>query len=206
MLASMAALFLCPINLFPLAHAAEAVNQSESAGSGSSYTFQATPGDSLSRIVRRALQLRGVTDQPTAMFCENILVAALGGSYLEIGQQVTVTYAQIDGCKTVAQILTPEKRAAWQSYANTVSFDVSYINPTNTATTETPTTTPSPTTTEAPDAETSQDTNDSDTPATAQSETSKNAGWYWWFIGAGVLVVLYFILGGPLPRMRPRKQ
>ena len=125
---SILALFLCIfIRLMPTHAETPAVT----AESITSYSFNAASGDSLSRIVRRALQLRSVTDQPTALYCENIITSQLGGEYIEVGQQVVVSFAQIDACTAAAKNLDSSERAAWQAYADTVMFDVSDVNPTN---------------------------------------------------------------------------
>jgi len=142
------------------------------------------------------------------MFCENSITTQLGGAYLEIDQVVTVSYQQLDDCVASAKSLTPEQRASWQEYANYTVFDVSDINPVNNSsavvtpqpTTPAPAQTPEPTSSmpegKAPEAA---------KPAPTANEAKQKAPAYWWYIGAGALVIIYFILDGPLPGKRTRR-
>ena len=101
------------------------------ASSITSYLFSANEGDSLSRIVRRALQLRAVADRPIAMYCENVISGLLGGGYIDLQQKVVVSYAQIDSCALKAKGLDADERAAWQAYADTADFNLNDLNPVN---------------------------------------------------------------------------
>jgi hypothetical protein len=195
----MIALFLC-LFIKPISGKASSVDQTNSVTSASitSYAFNAHAGDSLSLITRRALQLRGVTDKSVAMYCENQLSSNLGGGYLEIDQQVVVTYAQLDNCVAASKGLSESERAAWLAYANDADFDISYITPTNNSSNVV-----------TPKASDSTSPSPSNDPSTSQSPAAqtpnkttptKKAPNYWWYIGGGALVTIYFVLGGTLPR------
>ncbi|MDB5182859.1 MAG: hypothetical protein JWO47_643 [Candidatus Saccharibacteria bacterium] len=169
-----------------------------------SYSFSANPGDSLSRIIRRALQLRAVTDQPSAMYCENIISTQLGGEYIEVSQIVTVSFQQIDDCTAAAKNLDQDQRTAWQAYADTVDFNVSDISPTNNssnvvapqapaAPSQPDQPTPSPAPAEpAPAPKPTQPTAPVSQSKKRASQPKKVSGATWLVVGSILTVVAYF--------------
>jgi len=194
------ALFLCLFAEPKPAHASTIGGMPTiNAGSITTYAFEAKAGDSLSRIVRRALQLRGVVDQPSAMYCENIISSQLGGEYLEVSQQVVVNFSQIDNCVSAAKNLDANQRAAWQTYADNVIFDVSDISPTNNSSNvvapQQPTTPvpPAPSQTPTPQTTTPETPKKVSTPTKPSNSRLKKfvPGLYYF---ASAVVIIYFIL------------
>lgn len=205
---SLLAFFLC-LFIWPLPVHAESNSTLPPVTSTSitAYAFSALPGDSLSRIVRRALQLRAVADPPTAMYCENNISHELGGRYIEVAEQVVVTYDQIDTCVASAKSLDQAQKAAWQAYADTVNFDVSTISPTNNSSTVVapqPPAAQSQAPTPAPESAPTPPPSPS-LPATKPvSPPSKRESKNIWFIVAAIVVLLAFIADGSLVRKRTR--
>jgi hypothetical protein len=98
----------------------------------SSYIFRARPGDSLSLLVRRGLQLHTSLVPASAMYCESILVNQLGNGELEIDQNVEVNFKAMDNCVGSSTFLTVDQIAVWKTYADSASFSLEDIQPVNT--------------------------------------------------------------------------
>jgi hypothetical protein len=206
---SILALFLC---LFIRPHSlhahAEPTTSVSPVASVTSYVFSAGPGDSLSKIVRRALQLRAVTDQPTAMYCENTISTQLGGDYIEVSQQIVVSYRQIDDCTASAKSLTPDQQVAWQAYADTVEFNVDDISPTNSSpvvvapqSPVNPPEEPSPEPTPTPVTEPSKPAN----PAPKTTKPIKKVSATAWLIVGSIATMVAFIAGESFAARRTRR-
>lgn len=185
--------------------AATTTQAATTAASTDAYQFTAKKGDSLTRMARRALQLfqseKKITLAPeAAVYGETVIAQALGGSYLEIGQHVSIPksllQSTVDGSKT----LTSAQLSRWAKYAANVSFEVSdiQVDQASTSKTETEQSEKTDTNTTTPD---SNQTNDNQKD-TKKTDDKKNVGTYWWFIGAGALIAIYFVLGGQTPRSR----
>jgi hypothetical protein len=211
---SFLALFFCLFSLSQPVHAqADSLStQPITANSITSYAFTAQRGDSLSRIVRRALQLRAVTDQPTALYCENTIATGLGNESLPINQQVVIPYAVIDTCVTQAQSLTAVQRAAWQSYADTVDFNVTDVTPINNSSQVVKPATPesrqapsAPSPSINAPASTTSPTQPSGLTAKVTQPKKHSIPTYWWYIAIATITLVYFVVGGPVPGKRTQR-
>jgi hypothetical protein len=200
-----AALFLC-IFLTSEKAVAHSTGDTSTAKATSStntqnaYVFTAAPGDSLSIFVRRALQLGTKLEPAAALYCENTVVNSLGAYELEIGQQVTIPFGLIDTCQQQAKGLSADQVAAWQTYVPCVSFDMTGIEPVS-APAQSQTNTGDNST---DDKGTTEDPSPQPESSESESDTGSRAASYWWYIGAATLVILYFVLGGRLPRLPKR--
>ncbi len=173
------------------------------------YTYTAKAGDALTVFVRRSLQLHQTANKVelsrgAAMYCETTITQAMGNARLEIGQQVTIPVATLTSCVEASKGLSEAQVARWQAYADTASYDLEEVQP-NGAPTSAETPQPQTNNENTTSGDTQEPSVESETEtATENPEESDDNGVssYWWLIGAGLLVLLYFILGGPAPRRR----
>lgn len=172
----------------------------------SEYIYTAQPGDTLTHLVRRSLQLEAENQKTTlppaaALYCETTEVQKLGSYLLDVGQMVTIPAATLRQCITASKVLSAEQQAAWQPYVALVSFEIARIQPNNIGRVNSSAQTNQPSPPPAEDQNATKDKADEPSPQPpAPAQAAESAGWYWWLIGAGVLVALYFVLGGPTPR------
>lgn len=158
------------------------------------YEFEVPAGGSLSTITRRALQLYDqANDQVTltpaaAIFAETTIVKRLGDRYLEVGEKVRLETKLLQEVTESAKQLTSEQTAGWQFYADQADFNVGYLDPTSAVATNNQGT--------SSDATEGQDEAAEANENADETMPDQKAPWYWWVIGAGTLVVLYYLLGG----------
>jgi hypothetical protein len=175
------------------------------------YEFVAQPGDSLTVLVRRALQLYQQSKNITLgsgaeMYTETNVTQSLGNGLLEVGQPVSVPASLLQQYIDSSQGLTPDQNDNWAHYAETASFQLDTVTPTAQPAPAQPTNPPS--TTENNSKQSSTDTSQNKTakPTSPAKATSVSTGKkptasnYWWLIGGALLIVIYFILGGPVPK------
>lgn len=153
------------------------------------YEFVAVAGDNMSKLTRRAIDLYDQADETIELteaqviYIETNIVQSYGPKLLDIGDNFLVQRTDIEKYISMAPGLNDAQLAAWDSYAQTASFELNYIIPTNVPLTDngdldisyTPNTT-QPT-----------DTNSTD-------DAGTNASAYWWVVGAAVVLVLAFLL------------
>lgn len=162
------------------------------------YEYVARPGDNLSYMVRRSVQLyskaKNTPVSPAAaMFCETHVVQQLGSRYLDINEAVAVPFDSLQQYIEQSKSLTPAQLAAWDYYANRASFDLPGLNPTNLEAAKKVTTPQaSSTNTEADQAQSEAKQN--------QLQNKTPLAWYWWAVGMAVLGVIYYALD---QRLRP---
>jgi hypothetical protein len=97
------------------------------------YTFVAAKSQSLSVLVRRALQL--YDEQNTdlslttaaAMYAETNIVKRMGSRWLHIGEHVTIQRSIVEEFAQKSQQLSAARLAAWQTYANRATFELDHI-------------------------------------------------------------------------------
>lgn len=157
-----------------------------------SYDFTVKSGDNMTVLVRRALQLYDQAKSDLALsaaqtiYCETNIVQEMGARDLIYpGEKLSVATPRIEQYTTSARGLSTGALAAWQVYADNANFSVDAI----------------PTNVEVTDDGTVSDPSLPDQPETSQSPTSQissndqdNATWYWWFIGAGTIAVIWYVL------------
>lgn len=185
---------------------AESADQTEVSQATSSATTEATayeytakPGDSLSKLVRRSIQLLNqaknnkMTDA-AAMYCETNAVQRLGSTYLDIEQKVSVPFSVLQEYIDNAKNLTSEQLARWQKYADRADFASLSATPDNADAAKSVTTTPPPPAdqTEQPPAD--QPTKEQNNEQTNQTSNSSLA-WYWWVLGILGIGAVYYLAG-----------
>ncbi len=100
------------------------------------YTYIARPGDSLTIMVRRSVQLYASAkhvrlSNAAAMFCETNIVQKMGSRRLDIGDKVSVSFDILQKYISNGRKLSKPKLVAWSYWANLASFDLGGLNPTN---------------------------------------------------------------------------
>ncbi len=120
------------------ASAATATTQPSSPKPTTAYTYVAQPGDNLSIMVRRSVQLYAQAKQieltpAAAMYCETNTVQKLGAHLLDVGEKVSVPFATLQSYMATSRKLTPAQSAAWRVFANRASFNLGSLNPVNKA-------------------------------------------------------------------------
>ena len=199
------AFFVCALSMgsasaHSTAEATTPVTTSTAQAASDTYKFTAEKGNSLTKIVRRAIQLyqedKKITLSPAAaVYGETTIVQAMGAGDLEVGQHVDVPSALLQSAVDSSKTLTAAQLSKWEQYSKNVSFDVSYIKAEK----------PAPVaSSDAQDEEETLSTEEANAEEDAESknEDSKTPSAYWWFIGVGALVALYFVLGGPSISLR----
>lgn len=157
------------------------------------YEYTVETGNNVTLLVRRALQLfdQAKTDialsQAQALYCETNIVQAMGAKDLIYpGEKITVDSKSVEQFANSSQQLTAAQVAAWQVYADQADFELDNIAPTTVVVNEDGTVT-EPEIEEAP-------SNSPTTDLTPSEDESKGTGWYWWFIGAGTVAVIWYFL------------
>lgn len=175
-------------------------NQAQ-AGTGNDYQFVARPGDSLSILVRRAIQLYAADKKLTlspaaAMYCETNVTQRLGSRWLEVSEVVNVPAGLLQQFADSSKSLTPQQISDWTVYANNADFAIDDIKPTKLPGSQgnqpqnrsnTPSPTPNPSAAASP------------SPTAAEkgknSSNSTSSRWYWWLLAGIVLVAVYLLAG-----------
>ena len=115
----------------PTASAAEATPKTTTANNDN-YVYTAQPGDSYTKMARKAIQTYGVNTKTNLsgaqiIFAETNLTIVAGSPELEIGQKVTISKATVKEWVEKAQKLTTEEKAAWQVYVPYVDFNTNDV-------------------------------------------------------------------------------
>lgn len=156
------------------------------------YDFTVEEGNNMTVLVRRALQLY---DQAKAdlelsaaltIYCETNIVQDMGARDLIFpGEVISVPTPRIEQYTNSARGLSTGATAAWQAYADNADFEVA-ATPSNVAVADDgsvsdPAQPTEPTPTDAPQ-------------TTSDRAGENDANWYWWFIGAGTIAVIWYVL------------
>jgi|GEM_PF-1489353 len=101
-----------------------------------SYEYIARPGDSLSLLTRKSLQLyagaKNIQLSPaTIMYCENSVVTMLGSRHLEINEHVAIAFDLLQQYIVNSRGLNASQLAAWNNYAQYANFNLSDLHPIN---------------------------------------------------------------------------
>jgi hypothetical protein len=97
-----------------------------------SYTYTAQPGDSYSKMARKAVQTFGLKNkvnlsEAQIMFAETNLTKEANSPLLEKGQTVEIKEEAVKGWVDKAKELSAEKQAAWQKYTVGVDFNTNRV-------------------------------------------------------------------------------
>lgn len=115
------------------ATAQEATEQtSEQTQTAEVYTYEAQPGDSYTKMARKAVQTYGVINginltEAGIVFAETNLTLAAGSPQLEVGQKVEISESQISDWVKKAQELTDSEQARWNKYTPYVNFNTDSV-------------------------------------------------------------------------------
>lgn len=193
---------------------AEASEPDTSEQSGTSFEYVAQPGDNLTKLARRSVELAASNaavelNAGQAIAAETMIVDQLGGYELNVGQDVSISEQLVTDAISSATNLSDTAVSRWASYGpitrSVASNPVSgpdYLTEEDTKQPE-----PEPETT--PDngengevAAEGAGENSSDQAVEIVSEggdskeDDENAPWYWWLIGGGALGAMWYVLGG----------
>lgn len=96
------------------------------------YSYTAQPGDSYSKMARKAVQTYGIIkkvnlSQAGIIFAETNLTLAAGSPSLELGQKVDITEGTVKEWVEKAKTLTAEQTNAWNKYVANVDFNTNRV-------------------------------------------------------------------------------
>lgn len=119
------------------AHAsAAAISQKTDKAAITAYSYVAKPGDNMTYMVRRSVQLYAAAKQikissAEAVYCETNVVQKMGGHLLNIGERVDVPFDTLQKYIGSSRRLTHSKKSAWNVYVKQINFDLKRLNPMN---------------------------------------------------------------------------
>lgn len=96
------------------------------------YSFTAQPGDSYTKIARKAVQIFGIDNQvelsgAQIVFVETNLTIKAGSPQLDVDESVSIDKATVGEWVEKAKNLTDEQKAAWQRFADHVDFNTDNV-------------------------------------------------------------------------------
>jgi LysM repeat protein len=96
------------------------------------YSYTAQPGDSYSKIARKAVQTYGIKTNtklslPQILFAENGLTNDAGWIELNLGQTVSVKKSAVGAWIEKAKKLSTADKAAWATYVPFVDFNTNNV-------------------------------------------------------------------------------
>ncbi len=115
-----------------VAQASEEQSSEATENKAESYNYIAQPGDSYSKMARKAVQTYGIeTDAQIGaagvLFAENNLTNVAGSPELNEGQAVTISKASVQEWFDKAAKLTAEEKANWEYYVPFVDFNTNSV-------------------------------------------------------------------------------
>lgn len=101
-----------------------------------SYKYEVQPGDNQSLLVRRSIQIYAESaglevSEAVAMYCETNVVQDMGGTWLEVGDNVAVPISTIQKYIDNSVELSDRQMRNWRTWADKADFNISHIQPTN---------------------------------------------------------------------------
>jgi hypothetical protein len=129
---------LTAVGLAVTAHGSKAVAQGNDNKSDQSsqpsvvYTYTAQPGDSYTKMARKAVQTYGLTEkvnltQAGIVFAETNLTQQAGSPEINQGQKVEIKQSDVKTWVDKAKGLTEAQQTAWNYYVQFVNFDTSNV-------------------------------------------------------------------------------
>jgi hypothetical protein len=96
------------------------------------YTYTAQPGDSYTKMARKAVQTYGITEkvnltQAGIVFAETNLTQQAGSPEINEGQKVEIKQSDVKTWVDKAKDLSDAQQAAWNQYVPFVNFDTSKV-------------------------------------------------------------------------------
>lgn len=96
------------------------------------YSYVAQPGDSYTKLARKAVQTYGAkysvnVSQAGIIFAETNLTQQAGSPLLDVGQKVDIKESVVKDWADKATQLTDTQEAAWGKYVQFVNFDTSQV-------------------------------------------------------------------------------
>ena len=96
------------------------------------YSYVAQPGDSYTKIARKAVQTFGISEkidlsQAAIIFAETNLTKAAGSPALDVGEKVEIKVPTLNEWVDKAQDLTDAQEAAWNYYVQSVDFNTNDV-------------------------------------------------------------------------------
>lgn len=181
------------------------VRAQEATSSPTAYEYTVRKNDSLTKLVRRSIQIYSTEKQKSlspaaAMFVETNVVKTLGDKPLEINQKVSVPTSELDKYVSQSATLSAAQLARWDKYAKTANFSLSGLEPTNVQSSEQA---EEQKTEESKPAEQQAETT-TDTQGSEDKEENKNE-WYWWVIIAALAVAVGYYLFANRNQAEPAK-
>ena len=96
------------------------------------YSYVAQPGDSYTKMARKAIQTFGITEkidvsQAGIIFAETNLTKAAGSPSIDVGETVEIKVSDVDDWVDKATELTDSQEAAWNYYVQFVDFNTDNV-------------------------------------------------------------------------------
>lgn len=96
------------------------------------YSYTAQPGDSYTKMARKAIQTYGLTNkidigQAGIIYAETNLTRAAGSPELNEGQKVEIKAEDVHQWADKAKSLTDAQKAAWNYYVQFVNFNTNNV-------------------------------------------------------------------------------
>lgn len=96
------------------------------------YEYVAQPGDSYSKMARKALQTFGLETETNLsgaqiVFAETNLTLAAGSPVLALGDQISISRSLVSEWVERAKELSEDRQAQWQVYADQVDFNTDNV-------------------------------------------------------------------------------
>lgn len=100
--------------------------------SAAEYRYIAQPGDSYSKMARKAVQTYGITSKlvlghPQILAAETNLTIAAGSPLLNLGQTVTISQAAVKVAADAAKSLSADRIELWRQYIPGVDFNTNSV-------------------------------------------------------------------------------
>jgi hypothetical protein len=104
----------------------------EAAPEAEAFNFTAQPGDSYTKMARKATQIYGIDTQTELsgaqiVFVETNVTIEAGSPELNVGEEVSINKSTVESWVNKAKELTDEQKANWQVYADQVDFNTNGV-------------------------------------------------------------------------------
>lgn len=107
-------------------------NQEQSEEAKSPYSYTAQPGDSYTKIARKAVQTYGINNnvqlsQAQIIAAETFLTVEAGSPTLNEGQSIVLSEESVKSAVEKAKDLDEAAQARWEKYVSGVNFDTNNV-------------------------------------------------------------------------------
>ncbi|MBI4033864.1 hypothetical protein HY379_02590 [Candidatus Saccharibacteria bacterium] len=109
-----------------------AAHEEKSQPADAAYSYIAQPGDSYTKMARKAVQTYGLKNKVNVspagiIFAETNLTRGAGSPQLNLGQKVEIKDSTVHDWVDKAQKLTDAQETAWNFYVQFVNFDTKNV-------------------------------------------------------------------------------